>query len=68
MAATGGQRSGSLRAEIKGCVREPFAIEQDEDRATVTSRVTGNFRGGPVDLRYSFVLETDKIASLEIGL
>jgi hypothetical protein len=49
-------------------VSEPFAIEQDGDRATVTSRVTGNFPGSPVDLRYSFVLEADKIASLEIGL
>jgi hypothetical protein len=49
-------------------VSEPFAIEQGEGRATVTSRVTGNFPGSPVDLRYSFVLEADKIASLEIGL
>jgi hypothetical protein len=49
-------------------VSEPFSIEQDEERAIVTSRVTGNFPGSPVDLRYSFVLEADKIASLEIGL
>jgi hypothetical protein len=49
-------------------VSEPLAIVQDEGRAIVTSRVTGNFPGSPVELRYSFVLEADKIASLEIGL
>jgi len=32
----------------------------------VTSRLTGNFPGSPVDLRYFFRLEGDKIASLEI--
>lgn len=49
-------------------VSEPFSIEQDEGRAIVTSRVTGNFPGSPVDLRYSFVLKADKISNLEIGL
>jgi hypothetical protein len=49
-------------------VSEPFAIELGAGRAIVTSRVTGNFPGSPVDLRYSFVLEAGKIASLEIGL
>lgn len=32
----------------------------------VTGRVTGNFPGSPVDLRYMFSLEHDKIAALEI--
>ena len=32
----------------------------------VTSRVTGNFPGSPVDLRYRFRLERGLIASLEI--
>jgi len=48
-------------------VSEPFAIERDGDRIIVTSRVTGNFPGSPVDLRYSFVLEGDQIARLEIA-
>lgn len=49
-------------------VSEPFAVvEDDTERTIVTSRVTGNFPGSPVDLRYSFVLEGDKIARLEIG-
>ncbi|MEO3386664.1 nuclear transport factor 2 family protein [Mesorhizobium sp. CAU 1741] len=45
---------------------EPFAISTDEGRTVVTSAVTGTFPGGPVDLRYFFVLEEDRIAELEI--
>ena len=46
---------------------EPLAVAQDGERTIVTGRVTGNFPGSPADLRYSFVLEADKIARLEIG-
>ena len=45
---------------------EPFAAEQQGAMTVVTSRLTGNFPGSPVDLRYFFKLEGDKIASLEI--
>ena len=45
---------------------EPFALEQKEGSCIVTSRVTGNFPGSPVDLRYRFRLERGLIASLEI--
>ena len=45
---------------------EPFALEQKEGSCVVTSRVTGNFPGSPVDLRYRFGLERGLIASLEI--
>ena len=45
---------------------EPFALEQKEGACIVTSRVTGNFPGSPVDLRYRFSLERGLIASLEI--
>ena len=45
---------------------EPFALEQKEGSHVVTSRVTGNFPGSPVDLRYRFRLERGLIASLEI--
>ena len=45
---------------------EPFALEQEEGLHVVTSRVTGNFPGSPVDLRYRFRLERGLIASLEI--
>jgi hypothetical protein len=45
---------------------EPFACEHQGGRVVVTSRLTGNFPGSPVDLRFFFALEGDKIASLEI--
>jgi len=44
----------------------PFACEQKGEKTVVTSRLIGNFPGSPVDLRYFFKLEGDKIAFLEI--
>ena len=46
----------------------PFACEEDDGKTIVTSRLTGNFPGSPVDLRYVFGLEGGKITSLEITL
>lgn len=45
---------------------EPFAAQNQDGLTIVTSRVTGNFPGSPVDLRYCFRLEGDLIASLAI--
>jgi hypothetical protein len=45
---------------------EPFASEERDGKLIVTSRLTGNFPGSPVNLRFFFSLEGDKIASLEI--
>jgi len=45
---------------------EPFASEQQGGKTVITSRLTGNFPGSPVDLRFFFGLEDDKIVSLEI--
>lgn len=45
---------------------EPFALEQADECQVVTSRVTGNFPGSPVDLRFSFRIDRDLISSLEI--
>ena len=45
---------------------EPFAFEENEGKTIVTSRLTGNFPGSPIDLRFFFELQRDKIASLEI--
>ena len=47
---------------------EPFASEEKDGKTIVTSRLTGNFPGSPVDLRYFFGLEGNKIGSLEIIL
>ena len=45
---------------------EPFACEQKDGKFVVTSKLTGNFPGSPVNLRFFFGLEGDRIASLEI--
>ena len=45
---------------------EPLACEQQGGKTVVTSRLTGNFPGSPVNLRFFFGLEGEKIASLEI--
>ena len=45
---------------------EPFAAEQRDGTIVVTSRLTGNFPGSPIDLRFLFRLERGKIAFLEI--
>lgn len=47
---------------------KPFAAEEADGKTIVTSRLTGNFPGSPIDLRYFFILEGNKIASLEIAL
>lgn len=48
-------------------VSEPFAVDLDGDRIVVTSRLTGNFPGSPVDLRYAFTLLGERIERLEIA-
>jgi hypothetical protein len=46
---------------------EPFRCERTNDTTVVTSRLTGNFPGSPVNLRFFFGLdERGKISSLEI--
>ena len=45
---------------------EPYGIYEQGQQIVVTGRVTGNFPGSPVDLRYLFTLQGDKIATLEI--
>jgi hypothetical protein len=45
---------------------DPLACEQQNGKVVVTCRLAGNFPGSPVDLRFFFQLEGDKIASLEV--
>lgn len=47
-------------------IAEPFAVSEEDGRTVVTSHLVGNFPGSPVDLRYIFVLQGDRIANLEI--
>jgi hypothetical protein len=46
----------------------PIAIAQERGRTVVTCHVQGNFPGSPIELRYFFRLEGDKIGELEITL
>jgi hypothetical protein len=45
---------------------EPLTCEPQDGKIVVTCRLTGNFPGSPVDLRFFFELAGEKIASLEI--
>ena len=45
---------------------EPLAVAQAGGKVTVTNRLTGNFPGSPIELRFIFGLDGDKISSLEI--
>lgn len=47
-------------------VVEPFVLAEENGRTVVTSHLVGNFPGSPVDLRYLFAIEGDRIAGLEI--
>lgn len=45
---------------------EPFAAKRADGKTVISSRLIGNFPGSPVDLRFFFGLEGDKISFLEI--
>lgn len=47
-------------------VAEPRTIEGNGEQRIVTARLTGEFPGSPVDLRYAFTLVQGEIAKLEI--
>lgn len=46
---------------------EPLKLESAGDRHLVTGRLTGDFPGSPIDLRYAFVVDGDAITRLEIA-
>jgi len=45
---------------------EPLAVAQRNGKTILKTKLAGNFPGSPVTLEFSFVLEDDKIVSLEI--
>ena len=45
----------------------PIAVDVSEADVIVTARLTGNFPGSPVDLRYRFTVDGDTISRLEIA-
>jgi hypothetical protein len=42
-------------------------VAEANDLTTLTGRVSGNFPGSPVDLRYVFTVQGNKISRLEIS-
>jgi hypothetical protein len=46
---------------------EPLDVAQAEGRTILTGRVSGNFPGSPVELRYVFTLNGGRIERLEIS-
>lgn len=47
---------------------EPFALENADGKTVATCHLVGDFPGSPLNLRYFFVLDGEKIAALEIAL
>jgi hypothetical protein len=45
---------------------EPLRCETRDGKCVITCRLTGNFPGSPVDLRFFFELEGGKVASLTV--
>jgi uncharacterized protein (TIGR02246 family) len=46
---------------------EPSAVAEKDGTTTVTSRVSGDFKGSPATLRYAFTVEHPAIRRLEIA-
>jgi ketosteroid isomerase-like protein len=45
---------------------EPLDVAETNERTILTGRISGNFPGSPIELRYAFTLIGEKIARLEI--
>ncbi len=46
---------------------EPLSVQQEGQTTIVTSRLTGNFPGSPIEVPFRFGLRGSKIARLDIG-
>jgi hypothetical protein len=46
---------------------EVLGVAERDGRTIVTGRISGNFPGSPVELRYSFTVTGGRIARLEIA-
>ncbi len=68
MLATRQFKAGWLNPAKYSYVAEPFEVAAQAGQTVVTAHLEGDFPGSPVDLRYQFTLEGDKIARLEIGV
>ena len=50
-----------------GATVEVSNVTETAENTTVTGLVSGNFPGSPVELRYTFILDSEKIVRLEIS-
>ena len=46
---------------------EILDVAETDGRTIVTGRVSGNFPGSPIDLRYAFTFHGERIVGLEIS-
>lgn len=53
-------------AKAYSATNEPFAVENKDGKWIVSSRVSGNFPGSPVNLDFAFRLVDDQIVELEV--
>ena len=65
-------RTAIARWKAEASAKFRYTVDQlgaqvSGNQTTVAGRVTGDFPGSPVDLRYRFTVEGDKIARLEIA-
>lgn len=45
---------------------DPLRVAEQDGRIVVTNRLAGNFPGSPIELDFVFILEGEKIVSIEI--
>jgi hypothetical protein len=45
---------------------QPNKLEEENGETIVTAKIAGNFDGSPIDLRFCFTLEGEKIKSLAV--
>ena len=45
---------------------EPIGLEEESGETIVTAKIAGNFDDSPIDLRFCFILEGEKINSLAV--
>ena len=67
---TGHAAIASWKADASAKYRyrcEPLRLDSTGNRHIVTGRLTGDFPGSPIDLRYAFVVDGDAITRLEIA-
>lgn len=62
-------RAWKAEADAKyTCTTKPFSLESVEGIHAVQAHVSGNFKGTPLDMKFTFRLERGLIANMEISV